>query len=149
MDDRVGTSWMCPGNLFCGLDIFPLDYFSKFTDESYQLFVVVLLFLIGIFHEKINGSNINVPYFLQYIFLGSLVVKVILLSWTCGIVLLVTRVKERFLLIYYVISVVVWIPVRSINWILSVRGKPISMRRVFSFSVDLFNSIMCSHFCHK
>lgn len=84
--------------------------------------------------------------FLQYIFLGSLVVKVILLSWTCGIVLLVTRVKERFLLIYYVISVVVWIPVRSINWILSVRGKPISMRRVFSFSVDLFNSIMCSHF---
>lgn len=45
--------------------------------------------------------------FLQYIFLGSPVVKVILLSWTCGIVLLVTRVKERFLLIYYLISVVV------------------------------------------
>lgn len=58
---------MCPGNLFCGLDIFPLNYFSKFTAESYQLFVVVLLFLIGIFHEKINESNINVPYFIPTI----------------------------------------------------------------------------------
>lgn len=52
--------------------------------------------------------NINVPYlFLRYVFLGSPVVKVILLSRTCGIVLLVTRVKERFLLIHCVISVMV------------------------------------------
>lgn len=46
-------------------------------------------------------------FFLRYVFLGSPVVEVILLSWTCGIVLLVTTVKERFLLIYYVISVMV------------------------------------------
>lgn len=47
---------MCPGNLFCGLDIFPLNYFSKFIVESYQLFVVVLLFLIVIFHEVFQHS---------------------------------------------------------------------------------------------
>lgn len=52
--------------------------------------------------------NINVPYlFLRYVFLGSPVVKAILLSRTYGIVLLVTRVKERFLLIHCVISVTV------------------------------------------
>lgn len=35
------TEWglheKCPGNLFCGLDIFLLNYFYKFATKSYQL----------------------------------------------------------------------------------------------------------------
>lgn len=54
MDDRVGTSGKCPGNLFCGLDILPLNYFSEF--QQLKICGTALALLIGIFQEKINGS---------------------------------------------------------------------------------------------